>query len=416
MKLGFPLPAREDLFKSLKEQKSDKTYPIKFQGKNDYRAAYRISIEVPKYRLANGRTSAYQDQWIVRHNLAEDFFGLDAVENEATQKAQHEILKTMLKEHNLLKFFETHTFDYPIVLDSKGFVINGNRRLCALRELVSKDEKKFDRFKHVDAIILPPCTEKDIDELEYSIQLEEDIKAKYSWSNFAHTLRQKRVTYGDEELSRIYHLKPKAIQNFIEMLHLAEDYLQNRGFPKEYDQIDTDELGFAKLMEGRASFEAESEKDLFKHAAYCLIDKSDGGRTYQTIQDVKRLLPKIKSRLVSEIPSPEKKSAKVSPLGLLGGLKKEDAALLKVTKFLQEEKNREVARDVILEVIDEDKTIEKERKTANFTMSQITKAHGALAEACNGLTKTTVTTGIDEQLQAIEDYVSQIRLWLKNKR
>src|SRR5690606_11307411 len=124
--------------------------------------------------------------------LPQDFFEKDP-ESDAVQKAQHEILKGMIKEKGLHDFFKTHEQSNAIILSHEGYVINGNRRLCAWRELFSTG--KYPKFSHVRAIVLPPADQKDIDELEARLQVHQDIKADYTWTSRALMLKHRKAAY-----------------------------------------------------------------------------------------------------------------------------------------------------------------------------------------------------------------------------
>lgn len=115
-------------------------------------------------------------------NYRKIFFERDLESIEALE-IQHDLLKQMLKKNpnaDLREFFVDNIQEEPLILSHLGFVINGNRRLCAMREVREKKHKDsnrelYDRFQYIDVIILPPCDEKDIDELEAQLQ----IKKRY---------------------------------------------------------------------------------------------------------------------------------------------------------------------------------------------------------------------------------------------
>jgi hypothetical protein len=176
---GQPLAVREKELAELAKTKAERTYPVRFQHKQQHLAWHRVRIELPKYRIANGRTRAAQQDYIATNSLPAKFFDLSKTEDDQVQKAQHAVLLEMIRNSNpdkdLLKFFKKNEQDEPLILDRKGFVVNGNRRLCALRELLAADPKAFQRYVHVDVVVLPACSPKDIDELEAQLQVQEDI-------------------------------------------------------------------------------------------------------------------------------------------------------------------------------------------------------------------------------------------------
>src|SRR5256885_2704243 len=108
--LGLPLAVREKELADVKADGSGRKHEIRFQGKLRPFDVYTVRVELPKYRLENGRTRAAQQDYIAKQKLSKDFFDPARSENEEVQAAQHEILKTMSAhtdpERNLFKFFE----------------------------------------------------------------------------------------------------------------------------------------------------------------------------------------------------------------------------------------------------------------------------------------------------------------------
>src|SRR5664280_1842507 len=95
MQLGLPLATREKELAELKKESTDRRYDIHFQGKLQTFPVYSVRLELPKYRLENGRTQAAQRDYIAHHKLAESFFDPSRSENDEVQKAQHAILALM---------------------------------------------------------------------------------------------------------------------------------------------------------------------------------------------------------------------------------------------------------------------------------------------------------------------------------
>jgi len=174
MKYGWTYPDRkkhiEDCLKT-----STRTQEIDFQNRpRTARPILTLDIEFPKYRLSNGRTYDLQAEYLAKNpQLKTDYFTKDP-EFEEAQKVQHKLLAELIK--NLFEYFAKHKQDEPLILDHEGFVVNGNRRLCAMRELINQDADKYAHFRTIDFLILPPGTEEDIDELEARLQEHPDIK------------------------------------------------------------------------------------------------------------------------------------------------------------------------------------------------------------------------------------------------
>ena len=426
MKLGLPLATREKELADLHLAESKRTYDVRFQGKLRTFNVYTVRIELPKYRLENGRTSAAQQDHVAKNKLAANFFDSARSENDAVQKAQHAILKEMAEsstpEKNLFKFFANREQEQPLILDSTGYVINGNRRLCTYRELHEADPETF---THVDVIVLPKCDAKDIDMLEAHLQVERDIKQDYSWISFALTLRQKLDSkqYSEEELCGVYDLTKKDLQLRITQLTLAEEYLQSRNKPGRYLELEKSRFAFEQLQKSRAKLsETPAKQQLFSEIAFRLIDSPEGDRVYATIPDARDVLDEIRAALQSELLKKEvakekKDLMKVPAKDLFGGTKVDEVEedFMATFKALRACKDEGAIRAIIQNAIEAKKERERASRRGNSSLEAIRKANTSMTDAVTHLGVQASKEGIEEQLVSIEASIVKIRKWLTKK-
>ena len=249
IKLGWPFPKRRAFIDQLKSSKdNDRNYPLKFQNKLTSFVVYSCQIDFPKYRLNNGRTQAAQEEYLAKHpELEANFFTVD-FETNKVQSVQHSLLKKMVVNTPLWAYFKntSNSQDQPLILSNEGFVVNGNRRLCTTRELYYGDPKKYAKYSHLDVIILPPCDEKDIDDLEGDLQVQPELKQEYTWIATACMLRarQKQWGYKDSDLAIKYGKKEKEIKELLSLLSQADEYLAYLGKEKQYDLVDNSLYAF----------------------------------------------------------------------------------------------------------------------------------------------------------------------------
>ena len=225
MELGWALPKRKQHLADLLKGDSKHTHPVRFQGKMQYMSVYVVPLDLPRYRLENGRTTGAQAEYLAaRSELGEEFFRVDG-ESEEAQKAQHGILTKMAgsSTKNLFNEFQSAEQEEPVILSDLGYVINGNRRLSAWRSLYAEDPAKYSRFANVQTVILPHCDERDLDRLEAELQLKEDLKADYSWTSQALMMREKmdRFDYNEVEIAAVYAFKKGALQELLDCLDYA---------------------------------------------------------------------------------------------------------------------------------------------------------------------------------------------------
>jgi ParB-like nuclease domain len=94
----------------------------------------RVDINLPVYRMENFRTYTDQHEHIAKEKLDSNYF-LKGQELQSVQQQQHEILKRLSAKGPIIDVLQKDGQREPILISSTGVVINGNRRLTALREL-----------------------------------------------------------------------------------------------------------------------------------------------------------------------------------------------------------------------------------------------------------------------------------------
>jgi hypothetical protein len=414
MKLGEPLPYRVKKIAELQATPPSNSWPFEFRGRVENYPVYRIPLDFPKYRLNNGRTLAAQEEWLASHPaLDRDLFARDQ-ELETAQEEQHQILDGMVDDEKLLQYFRENGQKEPLILSHMGFVINGNRRLCAFRKLYSEDSTKYRQFAHLDVIILPPATDKEVYELEVELQIKPDIQSKYSWLREAKMMRRGRelYKYSDDDLARIHGCKPRDVKEKIQLLEYADAYLAERGKDKQYHLVEKSEFAFRKLKEGKERFKKEGDRLVFEKLAYILLDSPEGkGRLYQAIPDVEENYAKIVNRIQTEVPVSSPTSKPSGEVELLGG---GDDSSVELAKAVMDPGNREKILDAMVDVVQGEKLKARDIKTATYAVKRVQAANTALNEALNTLNENSVLDGFQNQLDAVESAVGKLRKWLKD--
>ncbi|MFA4133863.1 MULTISPECIES: hypothetical protein [unclassified Brevibacillus] len=423
MILGFPYPKRKEMINGFHDKNFKYRKPLKFMGKVELRNVYELPIDMIKYRLANGRTQAAQEEYLSNNlELPPNFFELD-LESDIKHQIQHDILKNMLEDKNinLIDFFKKEKQEEPLIIDNDGFVINGNRRLCAMREVYYSNKDLYARFSSVDVLILPPCTEKDKDELEATLQIKQDIKANYSWYTQACMFRkrQKDNNYSDSDLARLYAMKESDIREKLDMLGYADEYLESRNKPKKYEELDQKEFGFKQIRK----FNVENktldiaEKDIFKNVTFMMMDDPDSlglGRIYAAVNDLGKFIHDVEEALIKELSLEgyEIKEEEVDQIDLLSGIveyPEEKKTLRKLALAVNDLENKEDVLAVVKDVIERQRASESDKKNSKFVIKQIGKAQSSLTDALNHYDENTDSRGINEQLDSIQRLVNDLR-------
>jgi len=213
-----------------------------------------LPIGLPVYRAGNGRLAVLEGGHIGDNGLPADYFekGQDTVE---VQRVMHGFLSALserpegpIKAELKRRGQQTE----PLLVTADGIVLNGNRRLAAMRDLLAEDGTRFAGFAEIEAAVVPAdSTSADIEMIEAALQMAPDTKLAYGWIEKRLKLRQQRTELGmnDEEICEGYRFSgPEQIEAELAELALAERYLEKFvGTPKDYRRIDWAEEPFAEL-------------------------------------------------------------------------------------------------------------------------------------------------------------------------
>jgi hypothetical protein len=411
---GWPLHKRLGFFSDLEKNLNSKKYDaqIQFMDQELVRPVWRIPLTLPKYRLLNGRTSSLQLEWLSTHTDKKNDFFISDPERDEVQEVQHELLKKLINEKDLLPYFgliENKQQGY-LILDHLGFVVNGNRRLCTWRELYHLDGDKYSHFEYIDVIVLPPSDPKAIDKLEGKLEVERDIRADYTWHALANMMldRMRLHNLDEKSLAEFYDLTEQEVKKYIEMRNYAEEYLKSRDKEGKWSEL-KDEYAFEKLVEKRKQFNSIGEKRLFEIQAYTLIDDPKGGRLYQFIPDLYKYSESIKERLLEKFPVT---IVETQTDDLLGS-NIDDEVNLNLAKEIDKDNNRKEAAEIIKDTIEMQNDLRKEENSAKYLLKQLQKANGLIQSALGATKhKDLQKEGVSETIRSIEISIDAIKKWL----
>ena len=254
----------------------------------------RIPIDLPIYHLNNGRTQSMQSEWIFNNQKSETFFS-NNLENVKQQNIQHTLLVNQAMgygghKQNIfdeLKRRAEFREDQPVLIDIKGMVLNGNRRLSSVRELYESDKKKFQKFSHIPAAIIQEhLTALDIEEIESYYQIKKELKQDYDWISLIKKIqRQKDVLKQDFKWISVTMDRPiewvESSYKLIEEIDkcLDEDY----GKPRHYNLVMNQQQIWDETRKKANKTKDPLERELiFKIARMVSVNSRDlGKRAYE---------------------------------------------------------------------------------------------------------------------------------------
>jgi len=259
------------------EQKRERTHSIQWRNKTLHLPVIRVETSFLKYRLENGRTKRKQIEYLSKNpDVPHDLFS--DPESKMAQETQHIILKEMINDMDL----KTNLLDEgqrdPAIITYDGYVLNGNRRLAALKEV----NEQF-----MDCVVLPlDSTPKDLYELELDLQMSKETKANYNWvDEILH------IDYGIKKLGETKEIvakkmrrDKKEIQEKMTMLELVNLYLEWMEKKGQYYSVEGDEQAFKELVKFSQKIKDPQKGKFFREGVFAIIQNPSEGRIYDHIR------------------------------------------------------------------------------------------------------------------------------------
>lgn len=240
---------------AIKIQSVRKEY--KFRSGAELLPVITLPIDYLIYRLENYRTSDKQLSLVANGKVPKGFFEPTRREDPTVQQKQHEILldhaktgsgETVKPIYNELARVAEQTED--LIISADGVVVNGNRRLSAMRELFREEPDRFRKFADVKCAVLPDsATAPEILKLEIGLQMQPETKLPYEWTALGRAVRDLRDQgMGDEEICEIMNRDKADITRAEKMLDSADLYLNDwLQKPNDFDELDKTEQAFMQV-------------------------------------------------------------------------------------------------------------------------------------------------------------------------
>lgn len=214
----------------------------------------QVPASLPVYRFDNGRLIAELHEHVHQTGAS-----LEALRENADSAETQGLLHRLLMAHAAdqrgpieqeLRRLRQQT--EPLLVTADGVVLNGNRRLAAMRNLLAEDPETFACYADVAVAVLPAgCAPADMEFIEAALQMAPETKLHYGWVNRRLKLRRQVEVL---ELPREWVLDAYQITDSEQLdrelaeLELAESYLSERlGQPGHYAAIADAETFFTTL-------------------------------------------------------------------------------------------------------------------------------------------------------------------------
>lgn len=404
---------------AINNSQTGEKYQIDYRGKYRPLPVIEVPIEMLVYRIENIRTKSLQKQWLAQHrNLPRDLFVSDPFSIEA-QENQHQVLKLLVDKENLLKTFKDNDKlqqTEPLICSKDGIIVNGNRRLCAWRELYYNNKSKYAHFQTIRVAVLPDSDPQGMYDLEVALQIHSDMKAEYVWHAIAADYQEKFDSGMDiGVLAAKQNKKPEEINTYIECYNYAAQYLESIGHPDEWMLVDKQEYAFKQIVIGRKNISNPGDKELFQEISKAMLQTpAVGDRLYKQIPKVVSALSVIAPKL-QEVFGITVQNSEEDDLALLtsGDAISENTTNSQIAAGIRLADNPTLVAQTVKSVLDTTDELEKEKKKKSFVFDQIMKAATLLTNAVSNLDDAMSKDGVGKQLDNIEGACAALRDWIK---
>ncbi len=224
--------------------------PLRYKGSTRTEVVWRIPLDYLIYNKYNGRIGSdvlsYEKQ---NGELnAEVDSDCQLIEKFLFESKKDRNKATM---DSLLKIGQQR---YGIVT-SDGIIVDGNRRAMLLNKLYHEHEalgysySQVEKCQYFLAIILPDdAEEKDIQQLETIYQMGEDDKLDYNpIEKYLKCKELKRLGFTERQIAEFMSEKESQIKEWLDILALMEEYLQEYDYDGIYTRLEKTEGPFVDL-------------------------------------------------------------------------------------------------------------------------------------------------------------------------
>jgi len=388
-----------------------------------------VPLDLLIYRMANFRTRTAQQAYLRREGKSPDYFS-SGEENEAAQQRQHEFLLTYANTGRegsvapIIDVLKAERQRQPILITRRGVVVNGNRRLAAMRSLYDENPSLYREFATVKCQLLPPtATEKDIVEVEVRLQMKQRTELDYTWINECIAIRELRDSGRPmKELMALMNKKRVEIEDAINALTEADLYLTEwLGRSGDYEAIEDAKQLFSDIAENVKNKTGEAQ-EISRRIAWLLADRRSNLK--RRVYDFKPMFGKKTDEVVAKLAERFALELDDSDLSDDGIEESFDVDLFGNTEptfrplisLIDDATRREEVSDQLVEVCEGIIQIERDKRGGQLPLNLIQTANGKLSEVDITRASPGSLDAIGRQLDAIQTNVNRLRGFLERQR
>lgn len=416
-----PRSEREAIIQKRVEASTETDYLYDFRGDKAALKIISLHVDVPVYRLDNCRTFSEQQDAIAKGKLDKDYFS-KGQELSTVQARQHAILTKLAKKistsvSSILEVLEKEGQRDSILITSTGVVVNGNRRLSAIRELYAADGAVVNsKWSHVKCLVLPSDTSPDeIDDIEANEQARPQTKLDYDWIGDAQLVRR-QVNKGrtPKQVADQLRRSEAEIKNLLQSIDEADLYLNEWAHkPGQYSLVSGDAEQIFGDLPRKLSGKTVPLQNASRAIAWSLFENRDKlpGRLYAFNASFGKLAEVVLANVAEQLNLPSGRVATDDDGGDFSvdmespPTSKDYSAVLAALKNTD---TREEAVEALVEAAQSAIEMDHGQKSKSAALKALTQVHARLA----GIDITTAGTGtypaLGKQIVSIRELLAKI--------
>lgn len=375
----------------------------------------RADIDLPVYRMENLRTFTDQREYIAKEELELNYF-YQGQEVESSQQIQHDFLVNFARKGvsdsvvPIADVLKKEKQREPILITASGVIVNGNRRVAAMRELYTEDPSLYSGFSYVDCMVLPAdATADELVVVEARLQGRPETKLPYDWIGDGQLISS-LISMGCTvaEISDDLNRSQQEIKNSLQALVEADIYLKDWANAEgEYSRIRGDAGQLFKDMPKRLKGKSQALQDASRVIAWSLLENRDKiqGRIYNFNAAFGPLASDVMARMSDEL----KISDSLSGTDIenddfdvdLGDDDDVNQSYDGLIAALRDEDTKESAVDALIDACQVAIESEKGQKSGEASLKALVQVHSKLAAIDLSRAGKETYSGIEKQLKAI---------------
>jgi len=387
----------------------------------------RIKIDIPIYRMENFRTFTDQKEYLIKENLNSDYFQ-KGQESETVQQIQHKLLSSLArkgKEGSVVPVIDVLRKDKQqevLLITATGIVVNGNRRLAAMRDLYSENTPETSSFSHVNVMVLPPdATWEEIIDIEASLQGRPETRLDYDWIGDAQLINtQVNIHKSTANVAERLNRTEKEIKNSLQALAEADLYLKEWAKAEgEYSRIKDDAEQFFKDLPKRLEGKDSQLESASRAIAWTLFENRAKlpSRIYDYNAAFGKLAADVLDRFSNNLGIATGQGESNSDDGDFAvdiGTDEDVVTYDGVIDVLQESADNEDTITALIEAVIDSIETEKGQKSGDAALKAISQAHSKMMSIDLSRANPSTYAAISKQLEAITNISARLKDSLSN--